>query len=343
MIFDGTFIWIWNVRNCDGGNPDVIAQRCRQHGVTGVLVKSDDGGAWFDQGQPWPAIAAALRANGLVVAAWGYHYLDDWAAEADRAIETIQSGVCDAYVSDLEAESEGKARQCEAFFRRIRAAVGDRFPIGYAPLPVIDYHQSLPYLQANAYADVVIPQFYGRLLSSGTDGTLRRHADGSPLWSVDRLWEQWERWSAIWRAGGHRVPPIRPAFDAFLPGSAEDIPAYIASLTARQIPGCSFWSYEHLTKPVWAAIGASSRALGEQTAEATGSTLPPVFAPYGRDWVDAANNLKGIADEANRRRQADRADAGRALELLRQQLAGPATGEIAAALQRILDRNADMA
>ncbi|MCH8000036.1 MAG: hypothetical protein IIA91_11230, partial [Chloroflexi bacterium] len=78
------WVWIWNWRRCDGGDPVKVAARLRDAGCRGALVKAHDGPRWFDQGRPWREIASALRAEGLDVGGWAYLYGRDAAGEARR-------------------------------------------------------------------------------------------------------------------------------------------------------------------------------------------------------------------------------------------------------------------
>lgn len=232
----GKWLWIWNLSLCDGGDIPAIVARCRAAGVDGVLVKAVDGGYRFPQGRPWAGIVEEFVALGFPIAGWSYTYLGEWQFELAVCVDAAQVPGLAGFCVDLEAESEWRSTEAEQFFSGLRAAVGD-LPLAYAPLPVIDYHTGLPYFQANEFCDVVMPQFYSTEL-------------GAP-WDVDHLWEQWERWSAKWRAWGGRVPIVRPAFEGW---HDEDASLLAGRVAARPVDGWSVWSYEHLTETMWAAL-----------------------------------------------------------------------------------------
>src|SRR5262249_47050027 len=108
-----------------------------------VLVKCGDGA------QPWrqfsPELVAALKAGGLSVYGWAYCYGDDVDGELAVAQRCLAAGA-DGYVADVEAEYEGRWREAERFadgLAELRSAVPGS-TIGYSPLPVVDFHQSLP-------------------------------------------------------------------------------------------------------------------------------------------------------------------------------------------------------
>src|SRR3970282_21238 len=86
---DGKWVWVWNWRRCDDADPARVAARPEAAGCRGALIKAYDGPHWFDQGLPWREIARALKADGLAVGGWGYHYGQDIAGEAPRAMETV--------------------------------------------------------------------------------------------------------------------------------------------------------------------------------------------------------------------------------------------------------------
>jgi len=122
----GKWIWAWNWRRCDGGDPQAVATRLKSAGCRGALVKAFDGGHWFDQGLAFRDIARRLHARGVGAGAWGYLYGEDTAAEAARAIETAQCGEADLLVLDVESEFKGHPEAALDVCRRIREALGPR-------------------------------------------------------------------------------------------------------------------------------------------------------------------------------------------------------------------------
>ncbi|HZQ99000.1 MAG TPA: hypothetical protein VFC93_09310 [Chloroflexota bacterium] len=227
----GLGMFIWYVSGAEAGRADAICARARAVGLSYVLVKCGDGA------QPWrqftPELVAALKAGGLEVYGWGYCYGDDVGGELAVAERCLAAGA-DGYVADVEAEYEGKWREAERFadgLADLRARHGSL--IGYSPLPVVDYHQSLPYAQLNRVADVVLPQFYCRALGAG--------------WTPDALWEQWTRWPTLWRGWGVAVPRVVPVCEAFGQATADD-------LRAEAAPDCCFWEWSQARPEHWQAI-----------------------------------------------------------------------------------------
>lgn len=106
----GKWVWVWNWRRCDGGDPQRVADRLKSAGCRGALVKAFDSGYWFDQGLPFRDICRRLKARGVAVGAWGYLYGENRSGEVQRAIETEQYGEADLLVLDVESEFKGHPR-----------------------------------------------------------------------------------------------------------------------------------------------------------------------------------------------------------------------------------------
>ena len=241
----GHGMWIWYVANAEGGDPAAIAARARSAGVRYVLVKCGDGAQSWSQFTP--ELVAALKSEGVETHGWAYCYGDDVDGELAVAERCLAAGA-DGYVADVEAEYEGRWREAERFAAGL-ADLRARFPntlIGYSPLPVIDYHQSLPYAQLNRVADVVLPQFYCRALGA--------------QWTMDALWEQWRRWSGLWQGWDVPVPRIVPVGEAFGAATGDD-------LRAQAEPDMSFWEWGQARDEHWSALAALPLPVGEGWGE----------------------------------------------------------------------------
>jgi LysM repeat protein len=241
----GKWVWIWNWRRCDGGDPAKVAARLRQAGCRGVLVKAHDGPHWFDQGRPWREIAAALRAQGLVVGGWAYLYGRDPAAEAHLVGETVSYGRADLFVLDVEAEFEGRSQAAEELCRRTREALGPDFPLYYSSFAIGRYHRSFPYQVFARYCQGAAPQVYW-------------NAFGWPVQQAAR-WT-YEDYAALGEAP-QRVLPVAGLYtDRGVPyPAADDVKAFAEEAARRGSTGLSFWSYEHMNDEMWAAVSASGR------------------------------------------------------------------------------------
>src|SRR3990172_1021869 len=156
----GKWVWVWNWRRCDGGDPAKGAARLRTAGCRGALIKAQDGPRWFDQGRPWREIAAALRAEGLAIGGWAYLYGRDPAGEARLVSETVSYGDSDLFVLDVEAEFEGQPQAAEELCRRVREQVGPGYPLYYSSFAITRYHRSFPYTPFDEHCRGAAPQVY---------------------------------------------------------------------------------------------------------------------------------------------------------------------------------------
>lgn len=229
--------WIWYVDAC-GGAAGIVA-RARRARLSFVLVKGADGGDLWRQLDR--TLVDELRAAGLVVLGWAYCYGDDPEAEAAAAERILAAGV-DGLVADVEAEYEGKAAAAERYATLGRALCGDRL-FGYAPLPVVDLHQRLPYAQLNRACDVVMPQMYTRAL-------------GADDWPLGDLFAMWERWRDTWAGWGVPTPPIAPVGEAFGRASPDDVRSFEAAVAARGVAAHSYWALDHATDRQLEAMSA---------------------------------------------------------------------------------------
>src|SRR3989304_3651868 len=91
----GKWVWVWNWRRCDGGDP--------------------------------AKIAAALKGEGRAAGGWASLYGRDPAGEARLIGETARTGA-DLFVLDVEAQFEGQPEAAEGLCHRVREAVGGAPP-----------------------------------------------------------------------------------------------------------------------------------------------------------------------------------------------------------------------
>lgn len=237
---EGKWVWVWNWRRCEGGDPAAVAARLRAAGARGALVKAHDGPRWFDQGQPWREIARALKAQGVSAGGWGYFYGQDLAAEAQRAIETVQYGEADLFVLDVEAEFKGRPDAADELGGRIREALGAEYPLYFSSFAIARYHASFPFAAFQRHCDGAAPQVYWN--------AFRWPAEQALAWTYEDY-------------AGLGVSPARmfPVAGVYQAGSVPypspgDLRAFVAAAAQRGSPGASFWSYEHMNEAMWQAI-----------------------------------------------------------------------------------------
>jgi LysM repeat protein len=238
----GKWIWVWNARRCDGGDTGRMAERLRNAGCEGAIVKAFDGPRWFDQGKPWRQIAAALHGHGVGAAGWGYLYGKDPAGEAQRAIETAQYGEADLLVLDVETEFKGHPEAAEEVCRRIRAALGTDYPLYYSSFAIARYHRAFPFAEFNRYCTGAAPQVYwnafqwpvGQALAMTYEDYAALGVAAEKVFPVGGLYQE----------GLVRYPP------------PDEVLAFGQEVRRRGSRGVSFWSYEHMFDEVWKPVTA---------------------------------------------------------------------------------------
>src|SRR4051794_19789582 len=231
--FDGGGMWIWYVNKANGGDTDAIIAQARAHGISTVFVKSGDGGNYWSQFTP--ELVGALRAGGLRVCAWQYVYGSNPSAEATVATRAVTEGGADCFVIDAESEYEGRYSQATTYVTKLRAAVGDSYPLGLAAFPYVDYHPSFPYsvFLGPGGAKFNAPQAYWKEIGGGVDAV------------VDHTYR-------FNRPYGRTIAPLGQTYDS--PPSA-DIVRFRQLAAAAGATGVSWWSWQHTAAAGWNALG----------------------------------------------------------------------------------------
>jgi hypothetical protein len=245
MTLEGKWIWIWNLKNCDGGDLHTVADRLKANGCAGALIKAWDGGKAFPQYGPTgltpiDQIVAAVHEAGLRVATWGYCYARDPIGEANAAILTW--GGADAIVLDVEAEYKGQAQAAETLCVQLKAGLPDDLPLLYSSFAIARYHQTFPFNVFNRLCAAAVPQVYW-------------NAFGWP-WAQALGWTYTDYFAMS--IGPGQVLPVAGLYreGTVQYPAAVDVGFFMAAARQNGSPGCSFWSYEHMDSVMWDAVKA---------------------------------------------------------------------------------------
>ena len=167
MTLRGKGFYIWKIPYCEGGNPQAIAARAVNAGLSHVLIKIADGASWpynVDLKRDLdliPPVRDALKERGVEV--WGWHYVrgDNPLNEAYLGIKRMRELHLDGYVVDAEAEYKAKGRALAAgrFMREIRRAL-PRTPIALSSYRYPRTHPDFPFDAFLEYCDYTMPQVY---------------------------------------------------------------------------------------------------------------------------------------------------------------------------------------
>ncbi len=157
-MLEGKGFYIWILAQCEGGDPQAIADAARAAGLSHVLFKIADGTAAFNRDRD-RLVREALRAAGIQ--AWGWHYVygSQPEAEADIAIQRVQELDLDGYVIDAEIEYKNRPAQAARFARRLRDGLPDT-PLALSSFRFPAWHPELPWNQFLEVCDLHMPQVY---------------------------------------------------------------------------------------------------------------------------------------------------------------------------------------
>jgi hypothetical protein len=143
----------------NGGSVASIIAQAKRYGINAVYVKSSDGTSWWPQFSR--ELVTELHEAGLKVCAWQYVYGQRPLVEASLGSRAAHDGA-DCLVIDAESQYQSRYIAAQSYVTRLRKLIGNRYPVGLAGFPYVDYHLSFPYsvfLGRNG-AQYNLPQMY---------------------------------------------------------------------------------------------------------------------------------------------------------------------------------------
>jgi hypothetical protein len=250
VIPSGKGMWIWLPEYADQGDTPTIVARAVETGLTHLYVKtgsSHDG--LVNQGF-LDFLLPAAHAAGVKVIGWDFPELDDPAADAIRAsnaiVYTTPSGDrIDGFSADIETPYEGVNLNPDTvtdYSRALREFTGPSYLlIATVPRPSPARQADYPYGHAVAYFDAIAPMVYW--IDVPPDGAAIEALDflaqfGKPMLPVGQAYD----------GGLEGGPPGTPTFD--------ELSAFMHAANADGASGVSFWSWQHASDEMWAAIAA---------------------------------------------------------------------------------------
>src|SRR5436305_3081596 len=229
--FTGTGMWIWQLAKSQRGSGAAVAARAASSGVSTVIVKAADGPKYWPQFSS--SLVGALHARGVQACAYQFLYGRRPGAEAAVGARAVASGA-DCLIVDVEGAYAGRYSAAQTYLKRLRASIGDAFPLGFTSLPYVSWHSKIPYsvFLGPGGAQVNLPQVYWKAI-------------GSP---VDRVFARTLAENAIY---GRPLAPIRQPYSR---PSASSVVRFRALAAAAGAVGISFWSWQSAAPSGWAAL-----------------------------------------------------------------------------------------
>ena len=229
-------MWIWILRDSNGGNLSSIIAKAHSRGIQTLYIKSSDGTSWFSQFNQ--NVVSTLEANGINVCAWQFVYGNRPSQEAQMGADAVNDGA-NCLVIDAEGQYEGKYSQAQTYMTQLRALIGTSFPVGLAGLPYIDYHPSFPYsiFLGPSGAQYNLPQMYWRDIGTSVNQVYAHTYFYNRLYTrpIDPLGQVWEN------------PPT------------SQILRFRQLMAAYGASGISWWDWQEAPASSWSAI---SRYVG---------------------------------------------------------------------------------
>lgn len=247
----GMGMWLYVPEEIEGGSVDALVARARQVGLNHVYVRTGSSRGGFYAQDYMNELLPKAHAAGIRVYGWDFPYLHDVDADVDRAVAavtyTTPSGDrLDGFAADIETASEGTnltAEGASAYSQRLRAAVGDAYPlVAVVPRPSSKMQTRYPYQSVIPYYDAVAPMTYW----------LNRQPDTDVVNDVNFL-----------SSFGKPVIPIGQAYDGAPEGGRagppppDEIRRFLAAAQQVGAAGASFWSWQHANQAIWDTLQAA--------------------------------------------------------------------------------------
>lgn len=268
-MLKGKGIFIWRIKDCEGGDVAAIADLAQDAGLTHVLIKIADGAYsynydWRNRVDFIPPLVTELRKRGI--ASWGWHYVrgDAPAAEAKKAIERVKALDLEGYVIDAEEEYKGRYEAADRFMTLLRRDLPNT-PVALASYRYPSLHSSIPWRQFLSKCDLNMPQVYWQGASN-------------PKVQLQRCFEEFDQMRT-------RLPvvPIGAAYTehGWTPKSKE-INEFLDATKELGLKAANFWEWAQARKiGLWDTIADYS--WEKRASKPTPQPPPPQPAPQPQE------------------------------------------------------------
>jgi hypothetical protein len=279
VTLKGKGFFIWKIKDCQGGNPDLIADEAYKAGFSHVLIKIADGAFAYN----WdtvnnvdriPPVVAALRKYGMQV--WGWHYVYGYnpTGEARKAVAQVKKYNMDGYVIDAEGEFKqtGMDVAAKTFLTELRAGLPN-LPVALCSFRWPSYHPQFPWKIFLEKCDLNMPMVYW----------IKAHNAGAQL---KRSVQEFQAMTPI-----RPVIPVGPAFkeSGWTPTIA-DQDDYFKTVKALSLPAVNYFSWDECRRDLptlWDAIAKY------QWTEYVAPSTPTVTA---NEYIKALNSDSKLSE-----------------------------------------------
>jgi hypothetical protein len=246
---EGKGMWVWRIRETEGGDADAIVRRATAAGLRQLWVRVGDSRDGFYAADTLTALVPKAHQAGLAVVGWGFPFLHDplddarWSAEA-LAWRGPGGVALDGFSPDIELATEGVVlteRRARVYLASVREAAGDRLLVAtvYRPTDRL-WTGPYPYTAIADYVDAFAPMVYWGCTEPGA----------ATAEALDRLSQL------------RPVHVIGQGYDAGVDGGRPGAPS--AGETVRFLDvaarggaiGASFWVWQSIDDEQWEAMSS---------------------------------------------------------------------------------------
>jgi len=230
MIIRGKGVYLWNIKDTEGGDPEQIAQVAAEAGLQHVLIKIADRTYPFNvRGgvDLVPPLVIALRKRNISPVAWHYVYGDDPIGEADVGTYRALALGFDGYIIDAEVEYKHKYDRAIKFMTRVNSNLDGRMPTYLSSFRFPDLHPEFPWDEFLSRVTYNMPQIYW----------LGAH---NPV-------EQLARCVREFGSGSYPIKPLLPTGAAYRDNTIdwqatpEEVTAFMGAALLQDFPAVNFW------------------------------------------------------------------------------------------------------
>ena len=166
----GKNMFLWKIKRVYGGDPELIAKRAVELGLSGVIIKILSGywvynWRWDEEAQKWvddfiQPLADALHAVGVKLYGFQYIYLTDGKKEAEAVIAQVEKYGLDGLFVDAEAGAKYDNVQAKRYADELLENWDYTLPIGLCSYRFSTIHPELPWDELLAACTFHAPQVY---------------------------------------------------------------------------------------------------------------------------------------------------------------------------------------
>lgn len=282
-MLTGKGLYIWKLKDCEGGNLAQMVSEASAAGVSHVLVKILDG-TWYYNLRPYydsagnlqwaddllPPMVEAFHSVGIQVWGWQYIYLENPALEGQRAVQRVSDLGLDGFVIDAEKEVKGQPAKSQTYVDNLTKYNGGvEVPVAFSSYRYPTLHPEIPYKTFLKVSQYIMPQMYW-------EGA---HNPGSQL---TRCVSDYVKLSNL---------PMIPTGSAYRRGAWQCTPAdlvdFMDAAKMFGLPGVNFWVWND--SQIRAIPGLWGAFAGYQWGNPQPPTPPPTTVPlavWARDYVN---------------------------------------------------------